>query len=130
MCLQCSAQTIDYGEFAPGWYLVRATRTVEDEMQEGQWGLVRVNDPDVIFTSPLRLPENQEDLVSLVEQFSDQLYLRAQTGYNLYKAVKEVKFPFAVKRLWVKNDYSYSFEAQLYLYLAWFVSVNTFNKTD
>ena len=32
MCLQCCAKTIDYGEFAPGWHLVKATQTVEGEM--------------------------------------------------------------------------------------------------
>lgn len=124
MCLQCCAKTIDYGEFAPKWYLVKATQTVEEEMDEGDWGLVRINDPDLVFKSPLILPENSNDLTALVDDFCEQLYLRAEPGHSLYKSLKEVKFPFAVRRLWVEHGHLCSFEARLYLYLAWFVANN------
>lgn len=125
MCLQCCAKTIDYGEFAPGWHLVKATQTVEGEMDEGDWGLVRINDPDLVFKSPLILPENSNDLTALVDDFCEQLYLRAEPGHSLYKSLKEVKFPFAVRRLWVEHWHLCSFEARLYLYLAWFVANNS-----
>jgi len=49
MCEQCCAKTEDYGEIFPGWYLVRATVNGM-EMLTGQWGLVRTNDPEFIWT--------------------------------------------------------------------------------
>lgn len=124
MCLQCCAKTIDYGEFAPGWRLVKATVTVEGEMDEGDWGLVRINDPDVIIKTSLKLPENEDEQVKLFNEFSEQLYLRAGAGHNLYIALKQVTYPFSVKRIWLKNELCYSFESRLYLYLAWWAQRN------
>jgi hypothetical protein len=94
---------------------------VDGEMEKDDWGIVRINDPDLVFQSPLRLPKNDTDMLALIEQFRDQFYLRAEAGHSLYEAIKAIKFPFAVKRLWVKYWSFCSFESRLYLYLAWFV---------
>lgn len=124
MCLQCCAKTIDYGEFAPGWYLVRATVTAEGEMEAGQWGLVRINDPDIIFSASLEIPETKGPFIPGSESFSDQLHCSPKTGHSLYAALSEVKYPFAVKRLWAEFAYAGRFEDHLYLYLAWFIKNN------
>lgn len=126
MCLQCCAETVTYGKFAPGWYLVRATRTVEGEMDAGEWGLVRSNDPDVFFATELTIPTSIEQFRKLADKFIDELWVQIPVGASLHKALSEVTFPYAVRKLWVQHG-KYgrcTYEERLYLYLAWFVAQN------
>lgn len=50
MCEQCCVAALQFGKVLPGWYLIRARRK-GNHMQEGDWGLVRQNDPDFIWTT-------------------------------------------------------------------------------
>ena len=52
MCEQCSAKTYSFGEVLPGWSLVRATRDGL-WMKADDWGLVRMNDPDFVWSTVL-----------------------------------------------------------------------------
>lgn len=57
MCMQCVAKSKNYGAVVPGLFLVRATKTVDNEIfdsghhhwTKGQWGLVQSNDPDIFW---------------------------------------------------------------------------------
>lgn len=49
MCEQCLAECEVLGEVVPGLALVQA-RKAGGHMQVGDFGLVRVNDPDVVWT--------------------------------------------------------------------------------
>ena len=58
MCLQCDTDPINYGELLPGWALMKATKTSTfNEWKQDEYGLVRCNDPDFIFTcQPMENP--------------------------------------------------------------------------
>lgn len=122
MCLQCQAETKYYVEFAPGWHLVRATKTVDGEMNAGDWGLVRTNDPDFILSCPIELPDSEDKCIELVKNFTEQLYASVAVGHSLYDALLKVKYPFAVKRMWAKYVPYVRFEHRFYLYLAWLIN--------
>lgn len=48
MCEACLAECEDLGEIVPGLFLVRALKTWK-HIQEGYYGLVRSNDPDLVW---------------------------------------------------------------------------------
>lgn len=52
MCLQCLVDPYYFGEIAPGWKLIRARKNdhKDHEMKAGDWGLLRSNDPDFIWS--------------------------------------------------------------------------------
>jgi len=54
MCDQCVAATVGWDLF-PGWILVRA-RLDCDSMKAGDWGLLRCNDPDFVWRTPVPGP--------------------------------------------------------------------------
>lgn len=67
MCLQCLTKAVTYGnlekgkhDVMPGYALMRATKSdydVDPTWKEGQYGLVQMNDPDVIWTcTPVKDP--------------------------------------------------------------------------
>lgn len=120
MCVQCTAETVNYGEFAPGWYLVRATKTDPDSMDAGDWGLVECNDPAIIFSTDLTIGN---DVYSQFGSFRDEMWADIPVGYRLYNALQQVKYPYAVKRKWVEY-WTYSFETRLFIYLSWFANQN------
>lgn len=116
MCLQCCAEAKYIAEFAPGWHIAQATISA-DGWQAGQYALVRINDPDFVLTVDL----NSYDFeCTEYAKIHDDLMCDPQTGYALVKALKQVKYPIAVRRLWLKHD-AFFFNEQLYIYLSWTV---------
>lgn len=116
MCLQCETKAKYIADFAPGWHIVQATISV-DEWREGQYALVRINDPEFVLTVDLN---SYEFSCTEYAKFHDDLICDPQTGYALVKALKQVKYPIAVRRLWIKHD-AFFFNEQLYIYLSWIV---------
>jgi hypothetical protein len=57
VCEQCQAETKTYGQVAPGWWLIQATKD-GDAMKSGDFGLVRINDPEYIWPATLVLTED------------------------------------------------------------------------
>lgn len=108
MCEQCLAATIGWRIFASdkGPILVRATRDGR-EMKTGQWGLVFMNGPFVIWdTTPIPDPGDppDENDVSLEFEDAEGTFLRAlhdfrgdflmspTEGHDLYLAAIEAGF--------------------------------------
>ena len=120
MCLQCCTEAEYITEFAPGWHIVRAT-TDHDEWFAGQYALVRLNDPDFILTVDLG---SHDFSYSTYAKFCDDMLCDPQTGHALVESMKQVKYPHAVKRHWVKHD-AFFFNEQLYVYLCWKVKTAT-----
>lgn len=96
MCEQCLAKT-DYWELFPGdpvkpndqnqksftnngWALVRATQD-GSYMMKGDWGLVRVNDPDVIFTTDPMVDPSQNMSDEEVNALSNEEYHKVDSFY-------------------------------------------------
>lgn len=117
MCIQCVVQAIYIAEFAPGWHVVKATKTA-DNWTAGQYALVRVNDPDYILDVDLANPMYGSSEV--LNTFYDNIMGFPIAGHSLVEALKQVKYPFAVRRLWVKHN-AFFFDEQLYIYLCWVV---------
>jgi len=62
MCEQCCAATITWPNVLPGWHLVRARRDGH-EMKVRQWGLLRCNNPEFIWsTTPEKDGDSFNDL--------------------------------------------------------------------
>lgn len=63
MCLQCLVAPYYFGEVLPGWILIRARKDdyKDDptEMAAGDWGLLRCNDPEIIWNvMPMLAPQS------------------------------------------------------------------------
>lgn len=99
MCMQCLAETVFYNEIVPGFYLVKATKDVTDFMTDGQYGLVRQNDPDFVFDAYNFRPDptvNEDEInnqyfewLDEVDKFNQQLedsFSNFRAVYELYKA--------------------------------------------
>ncbi len=107
MCEQCMAETTNHGEPLLGVLLVRATKDGH-QMKAGQWGLVRENDPFVIFdktptmdpvhdmTDPAieALEDHKPMQVWLAEarEFLDALVVSPDLGHWLIKQAKRDGF--------------------------------------
>ena len=116
MCLQCCTEAKYIAEFSPGWHIVQATISV-DEWTAGQYALVRVDDPDFILETDL---SSGDFSYAQYVRFCDDMMCDPETGHALIEALKQVKYPFAVKRLWLKHDAFFYLE-QLCIYLSWIV---------
>jgi hypothetical protein len=107
MCLQCLTNPLFFGEVLPGWSLFRARREAPGEMEVGDWGLVRMDDPDIIFkTMPMLDPlegldteDYNEDIKQLVREYEDRVerfyfetFCPMRIGYLLIEAAKKVGF--------------------------------------
>jgi len=106
MCTQCIVNPLYFGEVLPGWYLIRARREAPNEMDVGDWGLLRCNDPDVVFkTTPMKDPDPSDEdgtkdpesstisdpnllkeFYNRVDKFSDEFYCSPYIGYLLVEA--------------------------------------------
>lgn len=62
MCEQCMVNPLYFGEVIPGWTLIRARRS--NEMKVGDWGLVQINDPTLVWSSNLTWPEDYDEVLS------------------------------------------------------------------
>lgn len=98
MCEMCQAKTESYLSPIPGWTLVRAT-VDGDMMKAGEWGLVRSNDPEFIWsTSPWSEPpensnKDREDAwFDDAIKFNDELVSNPEVGYNIVSASLKVGF--------------------------------------
>lgn len=93
MCEQCCAKTIYLGEIAKGFHFVKATRD-GNEMKKGEYGIIRCNDPDIIFPESLKpFPDpylnNEEDgdkFIDLVYNLREYLIGSFDFGYDFYMA--------------------------------------------
>lgn len=61
MCLQCICQAEPLGEIVPGLLLTRATKDSSHGWKAGQFGLVRCNDPDLVWTT-IPIPDPMEGM--------------------------------------------------------------------
>lgn len=94
MCMQCLVNPLYFGEVVPGWYLIRARREHYNSMDVGDWGLLRSNDPDIIFkTTPLLEPPDADPLYDTFYQKADEFYNELvcdpYLGYLLVDACKK-----------------------------------------
>lgn len=102
MCLCCCVKEDSYGEVLPGVFLVRATIDYFDDMKAGQWGLVFMNDPFVIFDHIVEDPyfgmsDEEVDADTTVSQttydnfiheltsFREKLKVTPYEGFRLYQ---------------------------------------------
>lgn len=92
MCEQCCASTICIGELVPGWFLVLATKDGA-VMKAGNYGLLRINDPDFIFTvKPVKdkfyhLSDEEINHLPLVDFLSNTRKL-GEVHYSIYDSLK------------------------------------------
>ena len=91
MCIQCCAKSELYGteedcEVLPGWYLVRATVTV-DGWNAGEWGLVRSNTPDFIWAG--ELSKKKKDVSAFLESLGTD---EPMTVFHLIESAEKVGF--------------------------------------
>lgn len=94
MCEQCSAATVTYGTVVPGVILARATAKGLS-MEPGDWGLIRCNDPDVIFRGEfVKDPGDGEDDDSAFWEaffrFRDAFRVSPTIGWEIGEAAKSV----------------------------------------
>ena len=95
MCEQCCTNAVLWDEIVPGWALMLARRD-GTEMKAGQWGLVRCNDPDVIFSqTPMTDP-----FAGMTDEEIDCTVL----GSELFEAANEFDSGFAKFSVALKFD--------------------------
>jgi hypothetical protein len=70
------------------------------------------------------MPKTKGPFIQESQSFSDQVVCSPKVGHSLYVALSEVRYPFAVRRLWAEFAYAGKFEDRLYLYLTWFIKNN------
>lgn len=124
MCLQCTTNPWYFdGEVLPGYWLIRARRGYFDEMEPKDWGLVKCNDPSLIFKTTPYLYDDLDTLWEKYDSFYDEWYCSPDLGYDIISAFKQIKPDFRLKRLFVKYGeyYSRNIMMQLYIYLADFI---------
>lgn len=126
MCTQCLVNPFYYGEIAPDWFLIRARREESGDrgMQIGDWGLVEVNDPSIVFKTTPFVYADVAKLDKAMDAFEDELFTDIYTGYRFYSALQKVKFTISSKRLMVKHR-CYNFNDKLYMYLADYIANST-----
>jgi hypothetical protein len=109
MCEQCLVNPLYFGEVIPGWCLIRARRQGSD-MEVGDWGLLRMNDPDLIWKSTPQLDPTfymtddeeaeywkthsyKDEAVHAAEDFVDTLWCQpVSLGYDLVSAMMEAGY--------------------------------------
>jgi hypothetical protein len=120
MCTQCVVDPLYYGEFAPGWFLIRATKPDDDIMEVDDWGLVECNNPSIVFSTTPVVFDGFIKTFNRYIDFQEEFYMPPSVGYRLYDAMSKVKIPFRVKRKWVDHSVL-SFEQRFFYYLADFI---------
>lgn len=111
MCQQCSTEAVDYGEFIPGWSLVRATKDYRN-VKRGDWGLTAGGDPECWWPSefvPLKDPmfgltsdemdrtdwlgdEICDRFWEVTEKVQGKLFLDPLAGHDLVQDAKTAGF--------------------------------------
>jgi len=126
MCLQCLTDSYDICEIFSGWLLARAQKSYEDKESKswlkGQLALIRMNDPDIIFSvEPIKDPafylneteaekyydENElgmdkfDEISHLVYTINNEMKCNPIVGYKLVSAAitngydfKQMNFEF------------------------------------
>jgi len=96
MCEQCQARAVTYvgpkkKNVLPNYFLVRATKN-GSKMKEGDWGLVRINDPDYIWSiTPLLDPDDGLSDEEIISPFKDNNYKEDSNYKEFYKAVSNIE---------------------------------------
>lgn len=94
MCEQCVTSCVVWRDVLPGWTLMRAQKD-GNIMEAGQYGLLRCNDPDAVWTGapqiepPEGRPSEWGDYVDGIGEFKEALVLRPEVGWELTKAAME-----------------------------------------
>jgi hypothetical protein len=93
MCTQCLVNPLYFGEVLPGWYLIRARRK-GGYMEVGDWGLIRANDPDIIFkTTPMIEPnigsEERIEYRNRVDAFYNELVAPVHISFRLVESAQK-----------------------------------------
>ena len=103
MCLQCLVDPYYFGQVIPGWLLIRARKDdyKDDptEMAAGDWGLLRCNDPEIIWNVMPRLaPQSPSYGVSVKDCVDAQAELKRLEDIEdrYYKDIE--RFEVAIKR--------------------------------
>ncbi len=95
MCEQCMTDAVLWSQVLPGWTLMRA-REDSSNTKAGQYGLLRSNNPDVVWSSPPEI-EPTEDVDGCdtwgtwalsARDFEALLRLRPEVGWSLVEAAR------------------------------------------
>lgn len=109
MCMQCLCAVEELGTPVPGLLLVRATRSAF-HMKAGDYGLVRSNDPDVVwegtpFPDPWDgLTDDEVNAKTDSTEFSDWL-TAVKPFYEATKSQLDMHTSFSLGMLCVKGGY-------------------------
>ena len=91
MCEQCLTHCITFGEVLPGFHLMRARRD-GNEWKKGQWGLIEINDPTVVwYTTPVHHADIT-DYFDIPEEFLNAFKCYPVTGFRMVSAAKQVGY--------------------------------------
>jgi hypothetical protein len=101
MCLQCCADSeLIYEDILPGFHLVRARKSFE-MWNAGEYALVRMNDPDIVFSNLEEFVEDPGDNFTdeefekfdyALEKIDDSLFCEPKVGYQLILAAITVGY--------------------------------------
>ena len=86
MCEQCLVNPLFYGEVIPGWYLIKARRE-SSSMRVGDWGLLRINNPDFIW-STFDFEPSDENAITFYDCWS----CAPETGHALFSSALKAGF--------------------------------------
>ena len=123
MCLQCQTDAIHIAEIAPNLYLMQAQTDDPDCIWcAGEYGIVRMNDPDIIIHNLKWFDEiddtnNDEYWTSFLE-FHKEISVSPNIGYEIYSSLLQVKYPYKLRKYWIEN-YISDFSGRFYTYLAY-----------
>jgi hypothetical protein len=85
MCLQCVAESQEIiRDIVPGYALHRATKDVPDEWPVGHYGVVKMNDPMLVFALPDDATE--DDILMNSLEMSDRFGFSLWEGYDFTSA--------------------------------------------
>lgn len=91
MCEQCQVFSLNW-KLSPSWALMYARRN-GDIMKRGEWGLVTMNNPSVVWkVPPEREPDNDHyGFLDRLTQFEEELRLTPRDGHSLYTELSLVR---------------------------------------
>jgi len=103
MCEQCVAEVMNFGKISNNIILVRATKDGHT-MKKGNWGLVNMNDPFLIFKHTPKSSLEDEDLTDSEEEFleinTDLCFINGYTREIIEEFYKSERSSFA---LWLHD---------------------------
>lgn len=126
MCLQCRTDAIHIARIAPYLHLMQAQKDDPDCIWcAGEYGIVDVNDPYIVIHSLKwfdKIDETNYDAFwKSLHEFNDKISVSPDIGYEIYSSLLQVKYPYKLRKYWVKN-YISGFSERFYTYLAYLVN--------